>query len=499
MQKVNPNADLIELITEFTKVKENITCKCKKCGYIWNTRAEYLINDKSNCPNCRQIKPITPDNFKKRLQLKNNHFNDFIFLSEYVNRNSVISIKCKKCDYRWDTNIRNLMKGSGCPKCAGNLPPTNEEFVQSVKDINPNLIVLEPYINQTTHLLCKCKQCDYQWKSSPSNILQGSRCPICVNKKAIKEINSVYALRPDLVKYFKNEEESYIYTLGSEQSVLTKCPLCGHEKRMKVENLTHKGFNCNHCGDKISYPNKYCRAFLSQLPIENFITEFTPKWANGRAYDNYFEYMGRKYILEADGDFHYYDNPISGQSAEESQRIDKLKEEMANEHNIIVIRIDCRKSKSEYISHNIINSIFSNIFDLSKLDWNKCDEYASGNVYKMVCDDFNNLGLTSTDLAKRYKLSLTTINKILRKGIKLKWCDKEKVKERSTLCRRNCVKRKIPVGLFNSNGNCLKEYSSIADCIRDLAIVLETTISTYKIRKSIDYNIDVNGYKICKL
>ena len=499
VQEVNVHASHIIPVSTYTNIKEPITCKCTICNYVWTTKAESFIGKKSGCPNCRGSKPITPDNYQERIKENNKHFDSFIFMTPYTKRKYPLQIKCKICGNEWITKIRNLMIGHGCPKCANNQKPAHEEFVEQVNSINSNIIILEQYVNHNTHLLCKCKQCDYQWKSSPANILQGSRCPVCTNKKVIKEINSIYALRPDLIKYFKHKEDSYKYSLGSEQFVSTKCPLCGYEKRMKVENLTHKGFSCNRCGDNISYPNKYCRAFLSQLPISNFITEFTPQWANGRAYDNYFEYNGQKYILEADGDFHYYDNPISGQSAKESQYIDRLKEEMANEHNITVIRIDCRESKSEYISQNIIRSILSDIFDLSQLDWNKCDEIASGNIYKMICDDFNNSELVSTDLAKKYKLSLVTINRILRKGVELKWCDEEIVKERSILCRRKCIKRKISVGLFDNDGNCVKRYYSIADCVRDLTVTLDNTITIYKVRQSIYNDVKINGYKICRV
>ena len=498
VQEVNPNADHIIPISQYTKIKESITCKCTICDYVWTTKAESLINKKSGCPSCRNSKPITADNYKERIKEKNKNYDNFIFLSSYKGRKQPLEIKCQKCGNEWKTKIDSLMSGKGCPKCAGNQSPTNEEFINKVYDINPNIAVLEPYINRNVHLLCKCKICDYEWKSSPANILQGSRCPVCANKRVVKDINSVWALRPDLIQFFKDESDSYKYTLGSEQVVLTKCPLCGFEKKMKVERLTHEGFSCNKCGDNISYPNKYCRAVLSQLPIENFITEYTPEWGKGRAYDNYFEYQGEKYILEADGSFHYMDNPINKQTVEQSRYIDKMKDDLAQKHNINVIRIDCRESTSDYISQNIIKSELSNMFDLSRLDWNKCDEFASRNLYKTICDDFNNSLLTSTELVEKYKLSLSTINRVLNKGIILGWCSKDTVELRRALCKQKSNHRKTVVKLIDQYDNCVKNYNSIIECVKDLRNILNDSISIYQVRRSIYDNVNIYGYKICK-
>ena len=49
---------------------------------------------------------------------------------------------------------------------------------------------------------------------------------------------------------------------------------------------------------------------------------------------------------------------------------DMLKDKLAGEHDITVIRIDCRESERNFIQKNLENSILSELFDLSKVDWN---------------------------------------------------------------------------------------------------------------------------------
>ena len=57
---------------------------------------------------------------------------------------------------------------------------------------------------------------------------------------------------------------------------------------------------------------------------------------------------------------------------------------MAKEHNIIVIRIDCKKSEKDYIKNNIIDSCLNDLFDLSNIDWDLCNKMGHKNLIKEV-------------------------------------------------------------------------------------------------------------------
>ena len=80
------------------------------------------------------------------------------------------------------------------------------------------------------------------------------------------ETNSIYALRKDLLKYFKNPEEAKNLGLMSEKKIKLVCPDCGHETEMMVQNFTRRGFYCKYCKkDGVSFPNKILRGLLKQL------------------------------------------------------------------------------------------------------------------------------------------------------------------------------------------------------------------------------------------
>ena len=181
------------------------------------------------------------------------------------------------------------------------------------------------------------------------------------------------------------------------------------------------GFSCQKCSDGISYPNKFSRALLEQLPVENIDYEWSPDWIKPYRYDNYFEYNGIKYILEMDGKFHYEDNGMSNMTAEEQKQIDNMKDEMAIKHNVKMIRIDCQKSDMDYIKTNIINSELNTILDLSNIDWDLCNREALNSLVKQVCDLYKD-GYRNIDIENKLKISKNTVTKYLKLGNELGWC-----------------------------------------------------------------------------
>lgn len=56
---------------------------------------------------------------------------------------------------------------------------THEEYVADVNKINPNIEVIDRYVNTNTKILHHCKIDDCTWYAVPSNILNGKGCPQC--------------------------------------------------------------------------------------------------------------------------------------------------------------------------------------------------------------------------------------------------------------------------------------------------------------------------------
>lgn len=116
------------------------------------------------------------------------------------------------------------------------------------------------------------------------------------------------------------------------------------------------------------------------------------------------------------------------------------------------------------------------MFDLSNINWLECEEFALGNLIKEVCNywkkhrNANNEDITTSDLAKYFKLSGTTIRKYLKYGTELGWC-KYNTKEESRHGKKLGGKTKSkPVLQFTLDGEFIKTYPSAKEAERQTGI-----------------------------
>lgn len=353
-------------------------------------------------------------------------------LGEYINAKTKILCRCKIDGCEWMADPDHLLRGHGCPVCARkkvkntvHKRKTHEEFVSSCDKWNPDIEVLGEYTGTLDPITCKCKKCKAVFLQIARKVSEGVGCPVCAGARVVVGINDIATTNPELIKYFKNKEDAYRYSKGSTAIVTFKCPICGYEKDMMISMVVKAGhFSCPVCADGISYPNKFSREFLRQLPVKNVEYEYSPKWAKPYSYDNYFEYNGEKYILEMDGAFHYIRYYKSNLSLDDTQRIDNIKNNLAELHNINIIRINCFYSTKDYIKKNILDSSLSNIFDLSKVDWETCDKKASTSLIEIVSNYYNaHEDMSVNNIAKHFKLQPCTISKYLYKGNEFGICN----------------------------------------------------------------------------
>lgn len=177
LQKKNPS---IELLGEFQTASSHIQVKCKECGHIWNPIATSLLAGRG-CPICA---------IKRRGEQNRRTHEAFIhdiktinpqveILSKYNGAEKTVHAKCKVCGYEWQPIAQVLLSGGGCPNCAGNLQKTHEQFVEEVKQYNPNIEVIGKYINAKTKIALKCLICGREWNALAGNIRKGQGCPSC--------------------------------------------------------------------------------------------------------------------------------------------------------------------------------------------------------------------------------------------------------------------------------------------------------------------------------
>lgn len=256
------------------------------------------------------------------------------------------------------------------------------------------------------------------------NLIKGIDCSCCgVTPKIIVEgINDIPTTAPWMVKYFKNQKDICKYTKSSGKKAHFMCPDCLTEKYIGVNGVyRNRSVGC-FCNDNISYPEKYIKSLLNNLNI-NYIYQYAPNWAKGKRYDFYIPSL--EIIIEANGMQHYRDSSgMYKRTLKEESENDNNKKLLAVNNNIKeYIVIDCRYSNSEWIKASILSSRLNDIYDLSNINWNSCDEVANSNLVKLVCDLKNkDNSLTTSEIELLTGVKQGVVNNYLKRGTKLGWC-----------------------------------------------------------------------------
>ena len=130
-------------------------------------------------------KAITNEVFVERMSIINPNI---ILLTKYIRRTQKIKCKCKICGHEWETYPCNLLDGYGCRNClALATRKSHEDFLEEMKHIHKDIVVIGKYVNAKTKILVRCDICGWEWYSSPDNLINNHRgCPNC--KKSFGEL-----------------------------------------------------------------------------------------------------------------------------------------------------------------------------------------------------------------------------------------------------------------------------------------------------------------------
>ena len=131
--------------------------------------------------------PYCAGRYKTTEEVQKEVFNkSVILISEYLGNEKPITCFCKDCENIWVTQPKVLVTNkSGCPKCGKEKAikgetKTLEQFKKELKEINPSLKVIGKYVNTHTKIKCLCTNCNHDFESYPSNLLnRTSGCPRC--------------------------------------------------------------------------------------------------------------------------------------------------------------------------------------------------------------------------------------------------------------------------------------------------------------------------------
>ena len=370
------------------------------------------------------MKKKTHEEFLKEVKKNNPYFDDFEFLTEYVDARTKITYRCKKCGNIVTVLPKSLIDGNQCRFCAQRKNRGNDLFYSKSIDLQDKIEFLNvKYENSNSCIECRCKICNQTWTTTAHCLMYDhSGCPYCAHK-ILDENNNVFETRPDLRKYFVNIEDAKQLFEFSDKAIAFKCPNCGKIKMATMKSMARYGFCCDYCSDGISYPNKVIRNFMSQTQFQNIEFEYSPRWAGRYHYDAYFELNDKKYVVEMDGALGHGNKQYrSSETDVEGLQRDIIKDELAFNHNINVIRVDCKNSDIQYIKNQMQQTVLSNLVNFNLIDWELIDKQSQNSLLIEVCEYYTNKDKDIFNVAKYFKLNPATVRKYVHKGERLGIC-----------------------------------------------------------------------------
>lgn len=276
-------------------------------------------------------------------------------VGKYIDALTKIKHHCLIHDVYWDTTPSRALHGVGCNECHKERDresrcKTNEQYISEIEKINPDIVVMEKYIDAKTPILHKCLTHNVEWKTSPDNILHGHGCYLCGNKKngdAKRKTHEQYVEELKIVNPNIVVVDSYISALTP---ILHKCLIDGNEWYVSPAN-TLFGYGCPRCNK-----SKGEKQIAKWLDSNNIYYE------HQKAFDDCkdkrplpFDFYIPDYncCIEYDGEQHY--RAIEYFGGEESFKLrikhDNIKTEYCIKHGILLLRIPYFKNAEEELNN----------------------------------------------------------------------------------------------------------------------------------------------------
>ena len=324
--------------------------------------------------------------------------------------------------------------------------------------------------------ICKNGHIFHSFPTNAVNIDGRLCCPICSNRQVLVGVNDMWTTSPQLAKYLDNPEDGYTHTKSSNKMLKWTCPECKRSFLKTPNKMSYTKIKCQYCNVERSYAEKFVTAFLEQCKID-FQREKIFAWSQNKRYDFYVPCF--RLIIETNGKQHYKKSFAFSDSRTLSEEIenDIIKYNLADQSDEIeyYISLNCENSDLTWIKQSILNSDIPDVFGsaIKNIDWSKCDEYATSNITKKICEAYNN----ETDLhtlCKLFHLSMNSIRDKLKYGTKLGWCNydpkvaiRESHKKSAEYIIKNLSK---PVVQIDGSGTIISEFNSIQEAQRVLNI-----------------------------
>ncbi len=187
-------------------------------------------------------------NYEKNGNLKPEHF--------AANSNKKVWWKCSN-GHEWQATISSRNKGHKCPYCSGVKALKGETDLQTVNptlakewnyEKSNGLTPMDVMSNSGKKVWWKCSN-GHEWQARIQHRNNGIGCPYCSGRYAVKGVNDLQTVNPNLAKEWNYERNNTLtpadVTPRSHKKIWWKCSN-GHEWQAIISNRS-KGSGCPIC------------------------------------------------------------------------------------------------------------------------------------------------------------------------------------------------------------------------------------------------------------
>ena len=356
----------------YKNMKTPIRYKHLVCGTSDTLIPSNIISNGASCKFCSEKQKaedhqISEKDFKERLH-KVRPTDDIELIEPLHGLFKKTKAKCLICGYGADGNWTplpiNLLKGKGCPNCAGNAPKNFSDVQQEVEKLgNGEFILLD--IKRTKkegiwmHLYHKVCKNDYWMRNDVFK--SGCRCRYC---QAIATGDRCRFSLEDLKERISQvADHQYRYVKGDYKNNLSKIRVvhkkCGTEFTTTWASLSQSSGLCPSCN--ASNGEQEVMGYLTSHKISYTYAYHIPDLKD--KHNLHFDFWLPQYqtAIEYDGQQHYMPVNFGGIDQEQAEyhfnktvKHDQMKNQYCKDHDINLIRIPYDQKTDEVLDIQLL-------------------------------------------------------------------------------------------------------------------------------------------------
>lgn len=274
-------------------------------------------------------------------------------IERYINNYTPILHRCKLDGYQWSIRPYSVLGGQGCPMCAGNAKRTHEQYIKDLANIALDIEPVEEYINTDTPILHKCRVCEHIWPIKPNHTLNGHGCPMCKFKiNADSKRKSQTQYIQELFYVNPNIEVIGEY-VNYITPLLHRCKKCSNEWEAKPIH-TMRGHGCTVCNE--SHGERGVSQWLTNNNVE-YIPQHRFDDCRDKQPLPFDFYLPKLNIaIEYQGHQHYESIDFFGGQVylEYVQSHDKIKSDYCAKNNIQLICVPYWEDINQYLNNFLL-------------------------------------------------------------------------------------------------------------------------------------------------